>query len=201
MKASRTRRARSAISSRSPIFRSFSPSSSCCSVRPRLFTASLVTASFAADARSRCCARSASLARKRTTSSCPAPLCTVAAMALVLGVPLGILAGRVGWNRVTDSLFVEPEPVVPLLTIVLVGLGMIVFSGCVALVPARLARRREPGYVYAPSEPGSFFARRSNSAGWCKASRYSFALARKPSGGIGSSMRSTSSPWSGHTLM
>src|SRR6185503_4900264 len=39
---------------------------------------------------------------------------SVAAVALVLGVPIGVLAGRIGWNAVARSLYVNPAVVIPI---------------------------------------------------------------------------------------
>jgi hypothetical protein len=69
----------------------------------------------------------------------------VALVALALGIPIGILAGNVGWSAVARSLYVDPGTVVPLLAIAGAGAGLIVLANLIALVPARSVRRRPPG--------------------------------------------------------
>jgi predicted lysophospholipase L1 biosynthesis ABC-type transport system permease subunit len=69
----------------------------------------------------------------------------VAFVALALGIPIGIIAGNVGWSAVARGLYVDPATVVPLLAIAAAGAGLIVLANLVALVPARRVRRRSPG--------------------------------------------------------
>src|SRR5262249_23491768 len=71
--------------------------------------------------------------------------CSVAAVALVVGVPLGILAGRVGWTAVARSLYVGPAVAVPVVALTAVGLGLLVVSSIAALPPAAFVLRRTPG--------------------------------------------------------
>ena len=70
---------------------------------------------------------------------------SVAAVALVLGVPIGVLAGRIGWNAVARSLYVNPAVVIPI--VALLGLGLAVLAGALlaALAPASLVLHRSPG--------------------------------------------------------
>jgi predicted lysophospholipase L1 biosynthesis ABC-type transport system permease subunit len=66
-------------------------------------------------------------------------------LALALGIPLGILAGKFGWAAVAKQVFVDPAMQIPALAVVAIGVGFLAFAGVVALLPARLALRRSPG--------------------------------------------------------
>jgi putative ABC transport system permease protein len=70
---------------------------------------------------------------------------SVAAVALVIGVPLGILAGRLGWNAVARSLYVAPAVAIPGAAIAAAALGVLVVAFLAALPPAGLVLRRSPG--------------------------------------------------------
>jgi hypothetical protein len=70
---------------------------------------------------------------------------SVAIVALVIGVPTGILAGRFGWRVVANGLHVTTISAVPLIWLTLIAVGLIVFAVLVAMIPARLALRRTPG--------------------------------------------------------
>jgi len=71
--------------------------------------------------------------------------CSVAAVALVVGVPLGILAGRVGWTAVARSLYVDPAVAIPVAALAAVALGLLAVSILAALPPASVVLRRTPG--------------------------------------------------------
>jgi ABC-type lipoprotein release transport system permease subunit len=70
---------------------------------------------------------------------------SVALVALIIGVPAGILAGRFGWRVVTNGLHVTTVSAVPLVWLTLIAVGLIVFAVLVAMIPAYLALRRTPG--------------------------------------------------------
>ena len=72
---------------------------------------------------------------------------TFAAVALALGLPLGIAAGRWTWNLVADELGVVPEPVTPVPLILLVIPAAVVLANLVAVVPARVAATTRPALV------------------------------------------------------
>jgi hypothetical protein len=69
----------------------------------------------------------------------------VAGVALVLGIPVGVVVGRFGWRAVADGLTVVPAVAVPVGAITLVALGLIAFALAVAFAPAHIARRHTPG--------------------------------------------------------
>jgi hypothetical protein len=67
---------------------------------------------------------------------------TVAAViGVVVGVPLGIALGRWLWTLFADGIYAVPLPNVPVLWVVFVALGAVVFANVVALLPARMAAR------------------------------------------------------------
>lgn len=65
-------------------------------------------------------------------------------VALLLGVPLGIMAGRTSWTAFADQIGVLPEPIVP---VVLVGATIVAIAIVAIMVgerPARAAARSRP---------------------------------------------------------
>ena len=64
-----------------------------------------------------------------------------AVVGVVLGVPIGIALGRWLWTVFADGISAVPHPTVPVLSMVAVALGAIVFANLVALVPGRVAAR------------------------------------------------------------
>jgi ABC-type lipoprotein release transport system permease subunit len=69
------------------------------------------------------------------------------AVAVVIGIPVGIVAGRWGWNVFADHLGVVPDAVVPVLTVLLAIPATIVVANLLAVVPGRIASRLRPGPV------------------------------------------------------
>jgi hypothetical protein len=69
---------------------------------------------------------------------------TIALIAIALGVPLGIAAGRLVWSAFADNLGVGTQPVVTALEIVGVALGALIVANVLAAVPAFLAARARP---------------------------------------------------------
>jgi ABC-type lipoprotein release transport system permease subunit len=73
---------------------------------------------------------------------------TVAALVgIVVGVPLGVIAGRWLWNLFAEQIYAVPYPTVPVLSLVLVGLGTFVLANVVAAVPARTAARTQTAFL------------------------------------------------------
>jgi len=64
-----------------------------------------------------------------------------AVVGVVLGVPIGIALGRWLWTVFADGISAVPHPTVPVLSIVAVALGAVVFANVVALIPGRVAGR------------------------------------------------------------
>lgn len=67
---------------------------------------------------------------------------TVAAVAgVVVGVPLGIILGRTLWTLFARSLDSVPDPSVPVVSVLVVVVGTLVFANLVAALPGRNASR------------------------------------------------------------
>jgi hypothetical protein len=60
---------------------------------------------------------------------------------LVVGVPLGIVAGRFVWDLFATNIYVVPSPTVPALAIVAIALGSLVLGNLVAAIPGGIAAR------------------------------------------------------------
>jgi ABC-type lipoprotein release transport system permease subunit len=63
------------------------------------------------------------------------------AIGVIIGVPLGIVAGRALWNRFANALHVVPQPTIPTLTIALIAIGALVLANLVAAIPGLQAAR------------------------------------------------------------
>jgi putative ABC transport system permease protein len=63
------------------------------------------------------------------------------AFGVLIGVPLGIITGRVLWTQFAHALHVVPEPTVPALTIALVAGSALVLANLVAAIPGIQAAR------------------------------------------------------------
>jgi len=69
---------------------------------------------------------------------------TVAAViGVIVGIPLGIVIGRQLWILFARNINAVPGPTVPLLPVVLVGVGALVFANLVAVLPGREAGRAQ----------------------------------------------------------
>jgi hypothetical protein len=69
---------------------------------------------------------------------------TLGAMALVIGLPVGVVLGRVVWQRFADWQGFPSVPTVSVWSLVLVGAAVLVVAGLIAVVPARVAARTAP---------------------------------------------------------
>jgi hypothetical protein len=73
---------------------------------------------------------------------------TVAAVVgIVVGVPLGVIAGRWLWNLFAEQIYAVPYPTVPVLSLVLVGMGTLVLANVIAAFPARTAARTPTAFL------------------------------------------------------
>jgi hypothetical protein len=72
---------------------------------------------------------------------------TVAAIGLLVGLPLGAATGRFAWNLFAAELGVAPEPVVPLWSGLLVIPAALLLANLVALLPGRIAAGTRPALV------------------------------------------------------
>jgi putative ABC transport system permease protein len=72
---------------------------------------------------------------------------TFGALALTIGIPIGVIVGRWGWNVFADHLGVVPDPVVPAFTVLLLIPATIVVANLLSVLPGRIASRLRPGPV------------------------------------------------------
>ncbi len=70
---------------------------------------------------------------------------TVALVGIVIGIPLGIIAGRATWHLFAAHLGVIPVSVVPVGLVAALVLGVLVVANLLALGPAIMAARSKPG--------------------------------------------------------
>jgi len=66
---------------------------------------------------------------------------TIALVGAVFGIPIGILIGRELWTLFAQSINAVPDPTVPVLSVIIVGVGSLVFANLVAALPGRSAAR------------------------------------------------------------
>jgi hypothetical protein len=72
---------------------------------------------------------------------------TLAALGLVVGLPLGVSLGRWAWTLFAEQIGVVPEPVTPLPLILLVVPAAVLLANLVALLPAHNAARTPAALV------------------------------------------------------
>jgi ABC-type lipoprotein release transport system permease subunit len=73
---------------------------------------------------------------------------TLTAVGLLVGLPIGIAGGRWGWRLFAGQLRVVPDPVVPLLAILVIAVpAALVLANVVAALPGRTAARMQPALV------------------------------------------------------
>ena len=73
---------------------------------------------------------------------------TIALVGIIVGVPLGIVIGRVVWNAFATNLGAVPVAAVPGVTIAVLAVGVIVVANLLAFIPAVTSarpRRRSVG--------------------------------------------------------
>jgi ABC-type lipoprotein release transport system permease subunit len=69
---------------------------------------------------------------------------TLGALALALGLPIGVLLGRFVWRRFVDWQGIPSVPMVSILALALIGLAVLAAATLIAFVPARVAARTAP---------------------------------------------------------
>lgn len=72
---------------------------------------------------------------------------TTALVGVVVGIPLGIIIGRELWTLFARSINAVPDPTVPVLSVLIVGVGTLVFANLVAALPGRSAARTPAALV------------------------------------------------------
>jgi ABC-type lipoprotein release transport system permease subunit len=86
-------------------------------------------------------------ARRQVSATVAWQATTLAVVAVVIGIPLGVVAGRWGWNVFADRLGVVPAPVIPIVAVVLIIPATLAVANLVAAIPGRLAARTRPAEV------------------------------------------------------
>jgi hypothetical protein len=71
----------------------------------------------------------------------------VAAVGLILGIPLGIALGRLLWDLFAHQLAAVADPTVPVVSLVLIALAALVLANLVAALPGRRAARTPTALV------------------------------------------------------
>ena len=66
---------------------------------------------------------------------------TLAAVGLIVGIPLGLLIGNQVWDAVANGLGITPGATIPTLALVLMAVGALVVANLIAFFPARAAGR------------------------------------------------------------
>jgi hypothetical protein len=72
---------------------------------------------------------------------------TLVALALAIGIPVGVAAGRWIWLVVAEQIGVVPEPVLPAALLALLAAATVLVANLVAAVPAWMAARTRPATV------------------------------------------------------
>jgi hypothetical protein len=72
---------------------------------------------------------------------------TFAAVAILVGLPVGIAAGRWAWRLTAEQLGVATPPVTPLLPVLAVAAGTVVTANLVAAPPGWVAGHLRPAPV------------------------------------------------------
>ncbi|MDQ6728908.1 MAG: FtsX-like permease family protein [Actinomycetota bacterium] len=74
---------------------------------------------------------------------------TLAVVGIVLGVPAGVVVGRLAWSLVAHNLGVATTVVLPALALGLVVPGTLLLVNAIAYFPARAAARTRTGVALA----------------------------------------------------
>jgi hypothetical protein len=85
--------------------------------------------------------------RRQVWSTLACQATTMAAVALLVGLPLGVAAGRWAWILVADGLESPAAPVIPVLMLLLAVLATVLVANLTAALPARAAAGTRPAVV------------------------------------------------------
>jgi hypothetical protein len=85
--------------------------------------------------------------RRQVSASVAWQATTLGAVALVIGVPLGVIIGRWSWTALANDLGTVARPVVPLLAVLGAVPAVLLLVNAVAFVPGRIAARLRPAAV------------------------------------------------------
>jgi predicted lysophospholipase L1 biosynthesis ABC-type transport system permease subunit len=97
--------------------------------------------------------KSVGCVRRQIFSTVVAQSTVLVGVALIVGLPLGVAAGRAGWQQFAAQLGVQPEVRVPFgATVVLVPVAVLL-AGLIAVLPARAAARTRPAALLRDRRP------------------------------------------------
>jgi hypothetical protein len=68
-------------------------------------------------------------------------------LGVVIGLPLGILVGRILWDTFANSIHAIPHVVVPISTLLIIAAAALVLANVIAALPARLAAKTSPAIL------------------------------------------------------
>ena len=85
--------------------------------------------------------------RRQVSASVAWQATTFGVVALVVGVPVGIVVGLWAWTTLADDLGTVAEPIVPALALCAGVVLVLVIANLVAFVPGRLAAGLRPASV------------------------------------------------------
>jgi len=72
---------------------------------------------------------------------------TLVSLAMLIGIPLGLIVGRWLWSFFADRLGVVPEAVMPLVAMILAVPAVLVLANLIAAVPGAIAAHTKPAIV------------------------------------------------------
>ena len=93
--------------------------------------------------------RTIGLSRSQIRKTLFAQALVTVAIALTIGLPLGIIAGRLTWIRYAHDIGVLPDPTVPVLTIVAIAVG----TAALCRAPQPRSLRRARSHIPGPRPP------------------------------------------------
>jgi FtsX-like permease family len=85
--------------------------------------------------------------RRQVSGSVAWQATTFAVLALVIGIPVGVVLGRWSWTALADDLGTVAEPIVPVLALVVAIPVVLLIANGVAFLPGRIAARLRPASV------------------------------------------------------
>jgi putative ABC transport system permease protein len=88
--------------------------------------------------------RSLGFTRRQVVSVLLAATTSVATAGILVGIPVGIVAGTLGWRAVADALYITPTVSVPMAGIAAISFGLLGYAVLIGVVPGRLAVSRAP---------------------------------------------------------
>jgi hypothetical protein len=91
--------------------------------------------------------RSLGFTQRQLSAAIASQSTVVACVGILVGVPAGIVIGRQLWTLFARNINAVPDPTVPVLPVILVALGALVFANVVAAIPGRIAGRTPAAMV------------------------------------------------------